>query len=169
MRYAKIAKLPIIALSLLGFLAIVSSQALACSCLSDPRAREAIKASHLAFRGTVTNVDYLDTDTPQSEPRIIVTFSVSRVWKGPARREIVLHTVYNKFTCQGYYFKKGEEYLVFAYPNEEFLANKFLPEKKTLGTNYCNGTTVIDEASGGRRAQFLRDYLREMGRGRRPK
>lgn len=160
MRYAKTAPVLMIALSLFGFLSFGSSQALACSCLSNPRAKEALKASQVAFRGTVINVDYLDEDTPVSEPRIVVTFSVSRVWKGPVRRSIVLHTVYNKTTCQGYYFKKGEEYLVFAYPNEEFMANKFLPAKNTLGTNYCNGTTGIDVAD---------DYLREMGKGRKPK
>ncbi|HWN11070.1 MAG TPA: hypothetical protein VNO50_17660 [Pyrinomonadaceae bacterium] len=169
MRYVKTANVLMFPMSLIGFLSIYSSQTFACSCLSNPSGKEALKASRVAFRGTVTNIDYLDIDTPLSEPRIVVTISVSRVWKGFVRKTVVLHTVYNKTTCEGYYFKTGEDYLVFAYPNEEFLAPKFLPAKKTLGTNYCNGTTELDLASGGRRAQFLKAYLREIGKGRQPK
>jgi len=149
----------IIALSLAGLIFSSSQQTVACSC-DGARGKAAVKASHLAFRGTVTNVDYLDTDTAQSEPRIIVTFSVSRVWKGSVGREIVLHTIYNKYSCTGFYFQKGKEYLVFAYRNEERMAKNFPLAKNTLGTNICNGTNLIESA---------KDDLRQIGKGREPK
>ena len=118
MRCLKTAKPLAYALSLFVILFAWPARAIACSC-DRPSAKDAVEASLLAFRGTVAKVEYLDPDTPQTEPRIIVTFSVSRVWKGPARREVVLHTIYNKYLCEGYYFKKGNEYLVFAYRNHE--------------------------------------------------
>ena len=159
MSYVKTRKVLMFGLSFVGFLSIFTSQAIACSCYR-PRAHDAVKGARVAFRGTVTKVDYLDEDTPQSEPRIVVTFSVSRVWKGTVGREFILHTLYNKYTCKGYYFKKDKEYLVFAYPNEEFMANRFLPTKNTWGTNYCNGTSDIESA---------KDYLSEIGKGRKPR
>ena len=159
MRYVRTAKVLTIALSLTGLMFIFSSKAIACDC-TGPRGKAAVKASFVAFRGIVTKVEYLDPDTAQSEPRIIVTFSVSRVWKGLVRSEVVLHTIYNKYSCAGFYFQKGKEYLVFAYPNEEDMAKKFPLAKKSLGTNICNGTNLIELA---------KDDLREIGKGRKPR
>lgn len=160
MRYIKTVKSLTFVLSLAGlFFVLTSQEAMACSCVG-PRGRAAVKASTVAFRGTVTKIDYLDPDTARSEPRIIVMFSVSRVWKGLVRREIVLHTIYNKYSCAGFYFQKGKEYLVFAYTNEEQMAEKFSPLKNTLGTNICNGTNLIESAQ---------DDLREIGKGRKPR
>ena len=43
-----------------------------------------------------------------------MTFEVYQAWKGPVRRTAVLRTIYNKWSCNGYYFKEGREYLVAA-------------------------------------------------------
>jgi hypothetical protein len=158
MCYVKTAKALMIVLSLASLMFVFPLQAMACSCVG-PRGKAAVKASLVAFRGTVTKIDYLDPDTAQSEPRIIVTFLVSRVWKGLVRREIVLHTIYNKYSCAGFYFQKGKEYLVFAYPTEDHMAKRFSPAKNTLGTNICTGTNLIESAQ---------DDLREIGKGRKP-
>jgi hypothetical protein len=159
MRYVRTNKVLTIVLSLTGLMFIFSSQAIACDC-TGPRGKAAVKASVAAFRGIVSKVVYLDPDTAQSEPRIIVTFSVSRVWKGSVRNEVVLHTIYNKYSCAGFYFQKGKEYLVFAYSNGEDMAKKFPLAKKSLGTNICNGTNLIELAQ---------DDLRDIGKGRNPK
>ncbi|MGH9970194.1 MAG: hypothetical protein ACREBG_20695 [Pyrinomonadaceae bacterium] len=148
-----------ILLSLATLILILSSPAAACSCLGRS-GKAALKESQVAFRGTVAKVDYLDPDTDQSEPRIVVTFLVSRVWKGPVRKKIVLHTIYNKYSCEGFYFQKGREYLVFAYANTESMAKRFLHVKNSLGTDICYGTKLIDAAG---------DYLREIGKGRKPR
>lgn len=158
MRRVKTARVLTLTLGLAGLVLIFSPQAHACDC-TGPRGKAAVKASAVAFRGTVTKVEYLDPDTDRSEPRIIVTFSVSRVWKGAPRREIVLHTIYNKYSCAGFGFEKGKEYLVFAYFNEAETARKSGRAKKTLGTNICNGTNLIQHAE---------DDLREIGEGRKP-
>ena len=147
------------ALMLLGVaLAFFYPQAAACDC-TGPRGKAALEASHIAFRGTVTKVQYLDPDTAQKEPRIVVTFAVARVWKGPVKQKIVLHTFYNKYSCGGFYFKEGKEYLVFAYRNDENTAKRFPGIRNTLGTGICTGTNLIESAQ---------DDLREMGKGRRP-
>jgi hypothetical protein len=81
-----------------------------------------------------------------AEPRIIVTFQVYRVWKGRPRRTIILHTVFNKWTCNGYWFKEGEEYLVFARANDPDQAKMFARTKNTLGVWSCNGTSTLAAA-----------------------
>ena len=131
---------------------------LACSC-SGPRGKKALKGAATAFSGKATKVEYLDADEPQVEPRIIVTFEVYRWWKGSPKKSVVIHTVYNKWTCEGYYFKEGEEYLVFAYKNRGHMAEKFAPAKDTLGVNYCGATGPL---------AYAKEELRELGQGRRP-
>ena len=136
-----------------------SSTALACDCVG-PRGKMALAASHAAFRGTVTNIEYLDSKTGQSEPRILVTFLVSRVWRGTVKTNFVLHTVENSFSCAGFYFQKDKEYLVFAYSNDEATAKRFNDAKNTFGTWTCSGTTVIETA---------KNDLQEIGKGKKPK
>ena len=159
MRWMARAKALIIALSMAGLIFSSPPHAIACSCVG-PRGKAAVKASLVAFRGTVTAINYVDPDTAQTEPRIIVTFSVSRVWKGSPGRVIVLHTIFNKYSCAGFYFKKGKEYLVFAYRNKQHMAKRFPSAQNTLGTDICNGTNLTEHAG---------EDLREMGKGRKPK
>jgi hypothetical protein len=101
----------------------------------------------------------LDADEPRAEPRIIVTFEVYRWWKGLPKKSVVLHTIYNEWSCEGYFFKEGEEYLVFAYRNREQMAEKFPFAKDTLGVHLCGGTKLLANAN---------EELREIGAGSRP-
>ena len=64
-----------------------------------------------------------------------MTFEVYRWWKGPPKKSVVLHTIYNKWSCEGYFFKEGEEYLVFAYRNREQMAERFPFAKDTLAVS----------------------------------
>lgn len=141
-----------------AFVLSLSQDGLACSCLG-PRGKKALEGAAAAFSGKVTKVEYLDADEPGVEPRIAVTFEVYRSWKGPLKKSAVLHTIYNKWTCEGYFFKEGREYLVFAYQNRGHAAERFPSAKDTLGVNICGATGPLADAG---------KELRELGPGRRP-
>jgi hypothetical protein len=105
------------ALLFMACLLLSARTAAACDCVG-PRGKAALVNANVAFSGKVIRIKYLDnSEQANPEPRIIVTFRVYRVWKGKPKRKIVLHTVFNKWTCNGYWFKEGEEYLVFAHAN----------------------------------------------------
>ena len=142
-----------------SFILFLPKDGLACSCVG-PTGKKALEGASSAFSGKVTKVEYLDPDGLRVEPRIIVTFEVYRWWKGPLKKTAVLHTIYNKWTCEGYFFKEGEEYLVFAYKNREHVAKKFPSAKDTLGVNICGATGPLKHA---------KEELRELGPGRRPR
>lgn len=150
--------------STLQFIVVVSfilslpQDGLACSCVA-PRGKRALESSAAAFSGKVRRVEYLDADGPRVEPRIVVTFEVYRSWKGPLSKRALVHTVYNKWTCEGYFFKEGKEYLVFAGKNRGRAAERFAPARDTLGVNPCGATRPLAEAE---------EDLRELGPGRAP-
>jgi hypothetical protein len=122
--------------------------AAACECLG-PRGKAALANANVAFSGKAIKVEYLDRrEQVNPEPRIIVTFRVYRVWKGEPTRDVVLHTVFNKWTCNGYGFKEGEEYLVFATPSASDAAKMFPNAKNTLGVSTCGGTLPLADAQG---------------------
>jgi hypothetical protein len=159
MKFLNSTKLLTLALSFSFTVIIFSSTAFACDC-GGPSGKNAIQKGSVAFRGTVTNIEYLDVKTGSNEPRIVVTFSVSRVWSGDVRKTFLLHTRENSFSCGGYYFFKDKEYLVVAYPNDEETAKRFDGAKNTFGTNPCGATLPIDLA---------KNSLAELGKGKKPK
>ncbi len=133
--------------------------ATACDCVG-PRGKAALLNAKVAFSGKVIKIKYLDDpEQANPEPRIIVTFRVYRVWKGEPKRTIVLHTVFNKWTCNGYWFKEGEEYLVFARANGSEAAKMFPEAKNTLGVGTCGGTFPLADAQGD---------VKELGAGKAP-
>ncbi len=116
----------------------------------------------MAFRGTVTSIEYLDAKTSKSrEPRIVVTFSVSHVWNGNVKKTFVLYTTENRWSCTGYYFLKDKEYFVVGYPNDEETAKGFDNAKNTFGTNPCGATRPI--------VGLAKVALVELGKGKKPK
>ena len=91
------------------------------------------------FSGKAVTVEYQEDDRDDREPKIGVTFQVYRVWKGAVGRRVVLRTIYNKWTCSGYYFKADNEYPVVAY--EQIAADEKSGLLKELGgVNPCGGT-----------------------------
>ncbi len=159
MKFLNLTKLLTIALSFSFTVLIFSSTAFACDC-AGPSGKNAIRKGSAAFRGTVTKIEYLDVKTGSNEPRIMVTFSVSRVWNGNVKKTFLLHTTENSFSCAGYYFFQDKEYLVVAYPNDEEAAKRFDGAKNTFGTNPCGATLRIDSA---------KNALVELGKGKKPK
>ena len=148
------------ALVFMACLLLGAGRAAACDC-TGPRGKDALVNAKVAFSGKVIEIKYLD-DPEQTtpEPRIIVTFRVYRVWKGEPERKIVIHTVFNKWTCVGYSFMEGEEYLVFAYDNgPAYEAEMFPGTKNTLGAWTCGGTFPLADAQGD---------VKELGAGKVP-
>ncbi len=132
---------------------------LACSCVGA-RGKKALDDAAATFSGKVTKVAYLDANQARVEPRIIVTFEVYRSWKGQPAKTMLLHTFYNKWSCEGYGFKEGKEYLVFAYLNPRLIAEKFAAAKDSLGVNICGATGLLADA---------KVQLRDLGPGSVPK
>lgn len=116
----------------------------ACSCFG-PKGKEILQQAAAVFRATATSVEYLEKDGSRKEPRILVTFEVNEVWKGPERPKMLLRTTYNKWTCSGYYFKAGVEYLVAAKVVEHEGTEERAPELS--GIFLCGGTGTIDQAT----------------------
>ena len=123
-----------------------------------------MKSSAAVFSGKVISIEYLDDPKQRNpEPRFIITFKVSRSWKGVNSREFILHTIDNSWTCRGYYFRRDKEYLVFAYQNGSEDAKRFEPHKLpegSFGVSLCGGTKLLSEA---------RSDLEVLGEGSVPK
>ncbi len=102
------------------------------------------------FQGKVENLQYLDPpDKDQLEPKIIVTFSVSKAFKGEPGDQVILHTTHNKWSCNGYVFKAGNEYLVYTKQNKKIggFLSKFFGEQPTrTGVKVYAGTKPIENA-----------------------
>lgn len=129
------------------------------SCALPKSALLLLDKADAVFSGKVTNVKYLDDPERGSpEPRIIVTFDVYESWKGPLTKEITLHTVFNKWSGNGYFFSKDGEYLVFAYKrkNKKNIFSKlFGGPEEVYDVKLCNGTQFLN------RAQTLIEQLDE--------
>lgn len=123
------------------------------SCALPESALKAMGKADAVFSGKVSKVKYLDDPKQTSpEPRIIVTLKVYRVWKGPINKEFVLHTVYNLWSGDGYFFHEDEEYLVFAY-------KKKVNNKDVYDVKLCGGTFPQSQAE---------KFLKELGPGKKP-
>ena len=110
---------------------------------------QAFQQADEIFSGKVENIQYLDSPEQEyPDPRIIVTLSVTRTWKGTAQVKLQLHTTHNKHTCNGYAFTAGEHYLVFARYNsrKNFLGRLSGSDKQTLGVKKMEGTRLLKDA-----------------------
>lgn len=109
-------------------------QAHACSCMMPGSPAEAFADTDAVFSGTVTrSID--DEEAYRTE----VQFKVSTQWKGIDLSEsstVTVHTGLNSAAC-GVEFMKGEEYLVYAYQDEE---------TGELGASLCSRTTALENA-----------------------
>ena len=100
----------------------------------------------------MTDVQFLEPDGPRIEPKILVTFDVSEIWKGPEQRTLRLRTVYNKFSCSGEAYQRGDSYFVVTHkvnpgPQES--------EMELEDIYACTGTRRLDQAT---------DSLKVLGR-----
>jgi hypothetical protein len=138
-------------LSLVGVVALLllaGVEGFACTCalpFPNPplqkQVRTALNESRAVFSGKVLEV----TEDPQTF-YVTVRLRVERVWKGSPREDVRIFTGRGGGDC-GYRFEVGRSYLVYAYKWRE----------GELGTNICQRTAKLSEASGD---------LRVLGRGK---
>ena len=82
----------------------------ACSCVypNQPNARE---AAYAVFDGVVTDVHYFKSE---QDGRTLVTFDISRSWKGSVGSTIKVHAEERALMCDSYVFELGHRYIVYA-------------------------------------------------------
>ncbi len=139
---------------LIGFLQSIHL-AWACSCVG-PTGLYIVSSNAAVFAGKVMAIEYLEPDTDSSEPQIRVTFEVNEVWKGPIRNTVTLSTIYNKYSCNGYFFKEGQLYLVAATTITRDDRKSDIAELE--GIFLCGGTSVLSDAN---------ENLKAFGEGQR--
>ena len=123
-------------------LSTVTHAAYPCTCL-DPGSGATLLTAPAVFAGKLASVDYLDSKESAPEPRILATFAVTEVWRGPVNRTIVVRTTLNRFTCAGYPFTQGAEYLVVAGRILD-VGNGRSPEVGDI--HLCGGTKLLVNA-----------------------
>ena len=93
---------------------------------------EGLTSSYAVFSGEVTAID---KNTATRFGGLEVTLRVHQVWKGPAEKELKVHTAGSSAAC-GYAFVKGTTYLVYAVRDEA----------DPLRVSLCSRTAPLDHA-----------------------
>lgn len=101
-----------------------------------PKVENSFNNADVVFSGIVKDVKYLENPEKVVEPKIIVTFNVYKTWKGSKDKNIILNTVFNAWSKEGYFFYENNEYLVYAYNKED----------GTLGVSLCGGIKALSDA-----------------------
>ena len=96
--------------------------------------KDKFKSSFSIFRGQVSKVDYLQSANGFGDQNIIVYFEKPVIYKG--EENTTLHTAYNGAGCTGYWFKEGEEYLIYTFKRDD----------GTLDTMWCGGVISKSES-----------------------
>ena len=132
---------------IVGFFVININLVRACSCITPSQPKESLEKSTAVFVGKVMDINIPSGFFMSSGDKTKVEFEISKFWKGPSYKNIALTTARDGASC-GYSFKKGEEYIVYAYDDE----NK-------LNTDLCTRTKLISNA---------REDLTALGEGKNP-
>ena len=127
----------------------------------------------VVFRGTVRDIRNITTQrgyqniTPRgteyhaTRGYTIVSFDVSRVWKGSAGSRFALHMAWGTPLDGMYMFRRDTEYLVFAQKNDAALAARAGLIGVRFTASSCGGTGPTSYESSA-------NYLRFLGLGRPP-
>lgn len=119
----------------------ITPDALACSCAIPQDPQTALAGADAVFSGRVASIQRLEMD---GYAQLLVKFDIDTSWKGETEDQAFIMTADNSAAC-GYYFKKGEAYLVYSYLYEG-----------VLHTNICTRTSLLENAT---------EDLRELGKG----
>lgn len=132
---------------------------IACSCvqLVQPQARS---AAYAVFDGVVTDIHHFETEERQkTSSRVLVTFAVSRGWKGPVGGNIKIHAWERALMCDSYTFEVGHRYVVYAIQQDEFgFADQYPAGTKILSVGNC----IL------RIQEDIEEEARRLGPGRSP-
>lgn len=145
--------LALMALLVVGLVALLPDCAHACSCGGGAPFRVLAKGADASavFSGEAMNVEGGHTTKMfggTSVSSVKVTLRVSEVWKGPQRETLEVSTPRDGATC-GYNFKEGQEYLVYAYGKEEPFKVDLCSQTKLLSKADANLRVLGDGRSSG--------------------
>ncbi len=124
---------------LMGLLIIaIPNNAQACSCIANYSPIDSLDSSDSVFLGKVMNLDGIPGENKEfaGDDYVLVTFEVSRVWKGELSTNVIVSTALEGATCGlGRSFTIGEEYIVYAGGDEG-----------ELMTHLCTRTAHVSNA-----------------------
>jgi hypothetical protein len=132
-----LAALASVVLTGLGFMFLLPDCASACSCGGGGSKEEMVKWA-LSHPGAVVTGEVVEIEKGSSTST--VTLRVYEVWKGPQRETLQVSTPSYGAAC-GYPFKKGQEYLVYAY-----WGNQGTPPRPGLKVDLCSQTKPLSNA-----------------------
>lgn len=129
-------------LRIAAFLALITASAIqqsfACSCI-QPTVEDARSRADAVFLGTVKKVTVLQSNNPGS--KVLVEFTVSRVWKGKLTKEVEMQSMLETSSCEGFLkddLVVGKQLLVFAHRTrfgiQVLILHKHLYIDRTAGT-----------------------------------
>lgn len=119
----------------------------ACSCIQPTSPKEALKQSTAVFVGEVIDIDVSSGIVISSADLVKVIFEVSKIWKGPDYKTLILTTARDGVSC-GYSFEQGKEYIVYA-----------RGKGKKLNVSLCSRTKLLANAQ---------EDIEELGEGGAP-
>lgn len=125
------------------------SQAAACSCAVQKDAHEAAARSQAVFKGKVIDIEQkggIIRSLLRKQARTDAIFEVQQSWKGVFSSVVTISSDWS--TC-GFDFVEGEDYLVYAYLNDE----------RDLYTSICSRTGLV---------RMRDDDLKQLGVGAAP-
>lgn len=116
-----------------------------CDCKPSGYPAQELEDAAAVFLGRATGIHYTDStllkeEIISSSDRIIVSFDVEKVWKGPKLTKLDVETGVTTKTC-GYPFKVGETYLVYTFYQIGGA------DSTTLLTSQCTRTRPFAEAA----------------------
>jgi hypothetical protein len=136
----------LIVVFLVAFLVLaIPQKAYACSCVEYDSIREQIRedvsTADAIFIGRVTKIEEV------GEEKLTITFSVSRVWKGPQYRSLFVGTYNPETTAEcGFPFRISVEYIVFAYGDDLHFMTSICSATSDIALGYQN---QVNEILGG--------------------
>lgn len=130
-------------------LTALAARAEACSCMMGQQPCAAFGAASAVFVGTATEVRVKEAAKSKSREKldwtpVVVRFAVLQPFQGVEGTEVEVTTGRGGGDC-GYYFRRGESYLVYAYGGRD---------GKPLATGICTRTRPVSDASED--LEFLR-------------
>ncbi len=135
----------ILALSIITILFIINiSVAFACSCIEPFPPKESLEKASAVFAGKVIDIDVPTGIMISSSDPVKVTFEVSKIWKGFDYKTLVATTARSGASC-GFFFKQGEEYIVYARGKESELSISLCSRTKL----FANAQEDLEELGEG--------------------